>query len=125
MWILQTFGGQERVPEDATVLGDGQKLLMEVAQRGQQRQFTISNIWSWLQAYSRYMAVTYGLQKPCSRKKQQVYVSANMNMTLQLSRDLGGNQCLRYDQQLGNRLLLRDHKMGELDLAIYGRCLSL
>ena len=60
MWILQNFwGGQERVPEDATVLGDGQKLLMEVAQRGQQRQFTISNIWSWLQAYSRYMAVTY------------------------------------------------------------------
>ena len=58
MWILQNFwGGQERVPEDATVLGDGQKLLMEVAQRGQQRQFTISIIWSWLQAYSQYMAV--------------------------------------------------------------------
>ena len=48
-----------------------------------------------------------------------------MNMILQVSRDLGGNQWLQYDQQLGNGLLLRDHKIGELDLAIYGRCLSL
>ena len=33
--LAKLLGGQERVPEDATVLGDGQKLLMEVAQRGQ------------------------------------------------------------------------------------------
>ena len=52
MDLAKLLGGQERIPEDATVLGDGQKLLMEVAQRGQQKQFTISNIWSWLQAYS-------------------------------------------------------------------------
>ena len=57
MDLAKLLGGQERVLEDATVLGDGQKLLMEVTQRGQQRQLTISNIWSWLQAYSRYIAV--------------------------------------------------------------------
>ena len=33
--LAKLLGGQETVPEDATVLGDRQKLLMEVAQRGQ------------------------------------------------------------------------------------------
>ena len=55
--LAKLLGGQEIVAEEATVVVDGQKLLMEVAQRGQRRQSAISNIRSWLQAYSRYMAV--------------------------------------------------------------------
>ena len=51
MDLAKLLGGQEIVPEEETVVVDGQKLLMKVAQKGQQRQ---SDIWSWLQTYSRY-----------------------------------------------------------------------
>ena len=50
--LAKLLRGQEMVPEEATVVVDGQKLLMEVAQRGQRRQSAINNIWGWLQAYS-------------------------------------------------------------------------
>ena len=35
--LAKLLGGQEMVPEEATVLVDGQKLVVEVAQRGQRR----------------------------------------------------------------------------------------
>ena len=122
--LAKLLGGQEIVPEEATVVVDGQKLLMEVAQRGQRRQSTISNIWSWLQAYSRYMAVM--LSADTTSKEEAAGLAAHMHLILQLSRDLGGTQWLRYDQEFREWAAAKGVKRwGELNLAIYGRCLSL
>ena len=96
--LAKLLGGQEIVAEEATVVVDGQKLLMEVAQRGQRRQCAISNIiWSWLQAYSQYMAVM--LSAETTSKEEAAGLAAHMHLILQLSRDLGGIQWLRYDQE--------------------------
>ena len=122
--LAKLLGGQEIVAEEATVVVDGQKLLMEVAQRGQRRQSTISNIWSWLQAYSRYMAVM--LSAETTSKEEAAGLAAHMHLILQLSRDLGGIQWLRYDQEFREWAAAKGVKRwGELNLAIYGRCLSL
>ena len=122
--LAKLLGGQEIVAEEATVVVDGQKLLMEVAQRGQWRQSAISNIWSWLQAYSRYMAVV--LSAETMSKEEAAGLAAHMHLILQLSRDLGGIQWLRYDQEFREWAAVKGVKRwGELNLAIYGRCLSL
>ena len=78
------------VLEEATVVVDGQKLLMEVAQRGQRRQSAISNIWGWLQAYSRYMAVM--LSAETTSTEEAAGLAAHIHLILQLSSDLGGMQ---------------------------------
>ena len=122
--LAKLLGGQEIVAEEATVVVDGQKLLMEVAQRGQRRQSAISNIWPWLQAYSRYMAVM--LSAETTSKEEAAGLAAHMHLILQLSRDLGGIQWLRYDQEFREWAAAKGVKRwGELNLAIYGRCLSL
>ena len=122
--LAKLLGGQEIVAEDATVVVDGQKLLMEVAQRGQRRQSAISNIWSWLQAYSRYTAVM--LSAETMSKEEAAGLAAHMHLILQLSRDLGGIQWLRYDQEFREWAAAKGVKRwGELNLAIYGRYLSL
>ena len=121
--LAKLLGGQEIVPEEATVVVDGQKLLMEVAQRGQRRQSTISNIWFWLQAYSCYMAVM--LSADTTSREEAAGLAAHMHLILQLSRDLGGTQWLRYDQEFREWAAAKGVKRwGELNLAIYGRCLS-
>ena len=112
------------VPEEATVVVDDQKLRMEVAQRGQQRQSAIINIWSWLQAYSRFMTVMLSVE--ATSKEEAAGLAAHMHLIQQLSRDLGGTQWLRYDQEFREWAAAKGVKRwGDLNLAIYGRCLSL
>ena len=117
MWISRSSGGQEIVPEEATVVVNGQKLVMEVAQRGQQRQSIIITIWSWLQAYSRYVAVMFSADT--MSKEEAAGLAAHMHLILQLSRDLGGTQWLRYDQEFREWAAAKGVKRwGELNLAI-------
>ena len=81
--LLKLLGGQEMVLEEATVVVDGQKLRMEVAQRGQRWQSVITNIWSWLQAYSRFMAVM--LSAEATSKEEASGLAAHMHLILQFS----------------------------------------
>ena len=102
---------------------DGQKLLMEATQRGQRRQSAISNIWGWLQAYSQYIVVM--LSTETTSKEEAAGLAAHMHLILQLSSDLGGMQWLRYDQEFRKSATVKGVKIwGELNLDIYGRCLS-
>ena len=109
--LAKLLRGQEMVPEEATVVVDGQKLLMEVAQRGQRRQSAISNIWGWLQAYFRYIAVM--LSAETTSKEEAAGLAAHMHQILQLSSDLGGMQWLRYDQEFREWAVERGMKRWE------------
>ena len=97
MDFAKLLGDREIIPEEKTVVVDGQKLLMKVGQRAQRRQSAISNVWFWLQAYSRYMAVM--LPAETMSKDETACLAAHMHLIQQLSRDLGGFQCLRYNQE--------------------------
>ena len=95
---------------------------MEVPQRNQRRQ--IKDILTWLEAYSRFMAVMSSAHG--TSKEKVAGLAAHMHLILQLSRYLGRLQSLKYDQDFREWAAAKGvKKWGELNMGIYGRCLSL
>jgi len=83
----------------------------------------IRDLTSWLQAYSRFMAVL--LSAPATSKEQAAGLVAHQHLVIQLARDLGGRQWLVYDRDFREWAAAKQLKVwGELNLHIYGRCLS-
>ena len=70
---------------------------MEIPQRGQKKQLSVNDIFSWLKAYARFMAVM--LSNSATSKEEVAGLAAHMHLILQLSGDLRGLQWLRYDQE--------------------------
>ena len=65
------------------------------------------------------------LSAETTSKEETAGLATHMHLILQLSSDMGGMQWLRYDQEFREWATARRVKRwGELNLAIYGRCLS-
>ena len=116
--LSKLLGSLDPVPDEASLVIEGQQLRMEVPQRNQRRQMN-----TWLEAYSRFMAVV--LSAYGTSKEEAVDLAAHMHLILQLSRDLGSLQSLKYDQDFREWAAAKGvKKWGELNMAIYGRYLS-
>ena len=89
---------------------------MEIPQRGQKKQLSINDIFSWLKAYTRFMAVM--LSNPATSKEEVAGLAAHMHLILQLSGDLRGLQWLRYDQEFRRGISLWRSGMVLWDLGL-------
>ena len=66
------------------------------------------------------------LSTEATSKEEAAGLAAHMHLILPLSKDLGGFQRLRYDREFLEWVAVKGVKRwGELNLTIYGRCLSL
>lgn len=82
----------------------------------------INNIVMWLTAYARFMAVILSAEN--TSKEEAAGLAAHQHVVLQLHNDLGGNRWMRYDTEFREWAAAKGiHVWGELNLAIYGRCL--
>ena len=61
----------------------------------QKRRKLITDIFTWIQAYSRYMAVL--LSSDTTTREEATGLAAHLHLVLQLSQDLG-SQWLKYDR---------------------------
>ena len=108
---------------NVTVSHEGQLLVLGTSDRPQPRKKAISDITTWLQAYTRLMAALVSAES--TKKEESVGLVAHLHLILQLHKDLAGSQWLRYDQDYREWAAARGVKIwGDLNLAIYGRCLS-
>ena len=120
--LSKLLGDSDPILDEASVVIEGQQLRMEVPQRNQRRQ--IKDILTWLEAYSRFMAVL--LSAHDTSKEEAAGLAAHMHLILQLTRDLGSPQSLKYDQNFREWAAAKGvKKWDELNMAIYGRSLSL
>ena len=81
--LSKLLGSSDPVPDEASLVIEGQQLRMEVPQRNQRRQ--IKDILTWLEAYSRFMAVM--LSAHGTSKEEAAGLAAHIHLILQLSRD--------------------------------------
>lgn len=106
-----------------TVSHDGQLLVLETTDKAKSRRKTISDVTMWVQAYTRFMAAL--VSADTTTKQESVGLAAHLHLILQLYKDLAGPQWLRYDKEFREWAAARGvRKWGELNLTIYGRCLS-
>ena len=117
--------GSQDVPDGGTpVVIQGQLVMVEPTQRGHHRQPSVNDVLSWTQAYSRFMAVL--LSSGLTSKEEAAGLAAHMHLIVQLSKDLEGTQWLIYDRDFRQWAAAKGvRKWGELNMTIYGRCLSL
>lgn len=108
---------------NVTLCHNGDLLVLEASDRVQSKKKTITDIVTWLQAYTRFMAALVSADS--TSKVESVGLIAHLHLILQLHRDLAGPQWLRYDKEFREWAAARGvRKWGELNLTIYGRCLS-
>ena len=87
------------------------------------RSRTITNILTWLQAFSILSAILVSSED--TTKEEAAGLAAHSYLIIQLSRDLSGSQWLKYDQQFREWAVAKGIlRWGELNLTIYGRCLA-
>jgi len=70
---------------------------MGSADRTQTKRKVISDLRTWVQAYSRMMAALVAAL--ATTKEELVGLTVHLHLTLQLHHDLAGAQWLRYDQE--------------------------
>jgi len=70
---------------------------MGTADCNQTKWKVISDLRTWLQAYSRMMAAL--VSAPSTTKEEPVGLTVHLNLILQLHHDLAGSQQLQYDQK--------------------------
>lgn len=88
----------------------------------QKKRKQITDIITWIQAYSRYMAVL--LSCDTTTKEEATGLVAHLHLVLQLSQDLGP-QWLKYDRDFREWAAAKSlRKWGDLNFPIYGQCLA-
>ena len=93
--LSKLLQNQEAQPEEATTIIEGQLVLVESATRSQRKTTGINDILSWLQVFLRSTAVL--LVSEFTTKEEAAGLAAHQYFILQLAKDLGGRQWLKYD----------------------------
>ena len=114
----------EQTPDDVVAMApSGQLLLVTPSDHQPRKKRTISDIHSWVQAFTIYAAVLAGADS--TSKEETVGLFAHMSTILQLARDLGGNQWIQYDKGYREWAAAKEIRLwGELNLSIFGHCLA-
>ena len=103
-------------------VGDSDQIGYRAPSQAQGKLPVINNIMTRLTAFSRFMAVI--LSAEATSKEEAAGLSAHQHVILQLYNDLGGNRWLKYDTEYREWAAAKGICIwGELNLAIYGRCL--
>ena len=93
-----------------------------VATRSQRKTTGISDILSRLQAFSRFMAVL--LVSDSTTREVAAGLAAHKHLFLQLAKDLGGRQWLKYDWDFREWTAAKNIRIwDDLNMSIYERCL--
>lgn len=108
--------------EALTITQDGQTMIVQPQEQSATRK-KITDISSWLQAFSIYAA---GLAASDTTTNDHFKgLMAHMYLMVQLAKDLGGNVWLQYDREFRVWAAAKGVKVwGDLNLSIYGRCLA-
>ena len=107
--------GAQQEQTNFSVSHDGKLLIMGPTDRTQTKRKVISDLRSWLQAYSRMMAALVSASS--TTKEESVGLAVHLHSILQLHHDLAGSQWLRYDQEYREWAAARGiKKWGELKL---------
>ena len=98
-------------------------VLFQTVDQAQKRKKHISDILTWTQAFAIYMAALASANT--TSKEEVVGLMAHLHLINQLSKDMGGNRWLKYDHDFREWAAAKGiRKWGELNLSLYGRCLS-
>lgn len=98
-------------------------VLVQSVEQAQRRRRQIGDILSWTKAFSIYGAALSSDEG--TSKEEIVGLWAHMHLVNQLSRDLNGNRWLAYDSEFREWAAAKGvRRWGELNLTIYGKCLS-
>ena len=101
----------------------GQLVMPKSNQRSHHKYPAVTDILSWLQTHSQYMAVLLTSEK--TSREGAAGLAAHMYLILQLSKDLEDSQWLHYDRDFHQWAAAKGvRKWVELNLSIYRRCLS-
>ena len=104
------------------VLVNGQLMALRTDQRPRSSK-TITDIFTWLRAFSVFMAVL--LSSEDTTKEEAAGLAAHCYLILQMSKDLQGAQWAQYDQDFREWAAAKGiRQWGELNFTIYGRCLA-
>lgn len=120
--LAKLLVNQEAQPDQPTVIIGGQVVGLDSPARSQRRATAINDITSWVQAFSRFMAVL--LSAGATTKEEAAGLAAHQHLILQLAKDLGGKQWAKYDWEFREWAAAKNIRVwGDLNMAIYGRCL--
>lgn len=118
---LLTHDTQSR-GDTLTITQDGQSMVVRQQDESLGRK-KISDITTWLQAFSIYAASLAASES--SNSDQFKGLMAHMFLMIQLAKDLGGTIWLQYDREFRIWAAAKGVKVwGELNLSIYGHCLA-
>ena len=108
-------------PEDYPIMGNNQIVVID-PDRAQRRRKQISDIFTWMKAFSRYVAALTSCESTTSA--QATGLVAHLHLILQLSQELGP-QWQKYDIDYRQWAAARNiRQWGDLNFSIYGHCLS-
>ncbi len=120
--LAKLLVNQETQPDHPTIIIDGQLVALESPVKSQKKTAGINDILSWVQAFSRFMAVL--LAADATTKEEAAGLAAHQHLILQLVKDLGGKQWAKYDWEFREWASAKGVRIwGDLNMAIYGRCL--
>lgn len=109
--------------EELPIQQQGQVILFQSVEQAQKRKKQIEDISSWVQAFSVYVAALSSAET--TTREEGVGLVAHLHLINQLARELGGSQWLKYDADYREWAAAKGVRTwGELNLALYGRCLS-
>ena len=114
---------EDHYPPDQMALFNGQLMVISSSSQRRRQAAVISDILSWLQAFSIYTAIL--VSSETTTKEEAAGLAAHTYLILQLSKDLKGSQWLKYDQSYREWAAAKGiRKWGEINFSIYGRCLA-
>ena len=100
-----------------------QVLVIQSVEQIQRKKKTISDLQTWIQAFSVFAAVLGSA--PTTSQEETVGLWAHLHLIVQLHKDLGTRQSIKYDQDFREWAAAKGVRTwGDLNLPIYGRCLS-
>ena len=99
-----------------------QVILVQSLEQVRKKKKNISDIETWLQAFSMYAAAL--VSDPTTSKDESAGLLAHMYLITQIAKDLGGTQWYKYDKEFRERAAATNTRVwGTLNVSIYGRCL--
>ena len=121
---LTTFLSNDPPGESSTsITVNGQTLVVNPPDLPAKKRKVITNIHSWVQAYSMYAAALTSAET--TNKSEAAGLLAHMYNVLQLAKDLGGNHWLQYDKMFREWAAAKNIRAwGELNLPIFCHCLA-